>query len=37
MVENYGKMNSNNYVRSLVRKEKIILHIHLNRMELQKG
>jgi hypothetical protein len=34
MVDNSTKMNSNNYVRSLVYKYIILLYIFLNRMDL---
>jgi hypothetical protein len=37
MVESYAGMNLKNYVRSVVYKGRRLLHIHLNRMELQKG
>jgi hypothetical protein len=37
MVESYAEMNLKNYVRSAVQQGKILLHIHLSRMELQKG
>jgi hypothetical protein len=37
MVENYAGMNLNIYVRSVVYKGIIIIHIHLRRMEFQKG
>jgi hypothetical protein len=36
MVESYAEMNLNNFVRSVVYKGRRLLHIHLNRMELQK-
>jgi hypothetical protein len=37
MVESSVGMNLKIYVISLVYKGKILLHIHLNRVELQKG
>jgi hypothetical protein len=37
MEESYAEMNLNNYVRSVVYQGRRILHIHLIRMELQKG
>jgi hypothetical protein len=37
MVENFVEMNSNNSIRSVVYKGRILLHTHLNKMELQKG
>jgi hypothetical protein len=36
MAESYTGMNLNNYIRSEVYQGIILLHIHLNRMELQK-
>jgi hypothetical protein len=37
MVNNYVEMNSKNSVRSAIYQGRILLHIHLNRMELYKG
>jgi hypothetical protein len=36
MMESYVGMNLKNYVRSVVYQVRILLHIHLNIMELQK-
>jgi hypothetical protein len=37
MAESYEGMNLNNFVRSAVYQGRRLLHIHLSRMELQKG
>jgi hypothetical protein len=37
MVESFVVMNLKNSVRSTVYKGRRLLHIHLSRMELQKG
>jgi hypothetical protein len=37
MVESYAGMNLKNYVRSEVYQGRILLHIHLKRMEFKKG
>jgi hypothetical protein len=37
MVESSVGMNLNNFVRSVVYQGRILLHIQLSRMELQKG
>jgi hypothetical protein len=37
MAESSAEMNLNNYVRNVVYKGKILVHIHLSRMELRKG
>jgi hypothetical protein len=37
MAESFVGMNLNNCVRSVVYKGRIILHIHLSKMELHKG
>jgi hypothetical protein len=37
MAESSAGMNLNNSIRSVVYKGRIIIHIHLSIMELQKG